>query len=74
MSDVLIARSLLFCLWCLTKPIRLCYDFCMGNMKCRQCGSHDVVKNGKMKKFSHGILYRVQMYRCNNCGRQMMVR
>lgn len=39
-------------------------------MKCPHCHSNNVIKNGTAPRWKDGRKYRVQMYRCNNCGKQ----
>ncbi len=44
----------------------------MGNKtgrQCKHCGSTDLVKNGKMTRWSGGKRYKIQRYICNKCGR-----
>lgn len=39
-------------------------------MICPKCHSNRVVKNGTQARWSGGKKYRVQIYRCNNCGKE----
>ncbi len=40
-------------------------------MRCKSCRSTRVIKNGTQTKWKGGATYKIQMYKCMACGRNM---